>query len=63
VHTGFWWGDLRESDHLEDLDVNGTIGLKLIFKNLDGETGCFNLAQNRDSLRAFVNTAMNLRVS
>jgi hypothetical protein len=21
VHTGFWWGDLREIDHLEDLDI------------------------------------------
>jgi hypothetical protein len=19
VHTGFWWGDLKEGDHLEDL--------------------------------------------
>jgi hypothetical protein len=23
VHTGFWWKNLRESDHLEDLGVNG----------------------------------------
>jgi hypothetical protein len=22
VHTGFWWGDLREKDHLEDPDVD-----------------------------------------
>jgi hypothetical protein len=22
VHTGFWWGDLRERDHLEDLGVD-----------------------------------------
>jgi hypothetical protein len=21
VHTGFWWGGLGETDHLEDLDV------------------------------------------
>jgi hypothetical protein len=32
VHTGFWWGDLSESDHLEDLGVNERIILKLIFK-------------------------------
>jgi hypothetical protein len=33
VHTGFWWGDLRERDHLKDLDVGGRIILKWIFKN------------------------------
>jgi hypothetical protein len=23
VHTGFWWGDLRETDHLEDPGLDG----------------------------------------
>jgi hypothetical protein len=27
-----WWGDMRETDHLEDQGVNGNIILKLIFK-------------------------------
>jgi hypothetical protein len=27
-----WWGDLREGDHLKDLDVDGRIILKLIFR-------------------------------
>jgi len=22
-HTGFWWGNPREGDHLEDTDVDG----------------------------------------
>jgi hypothetical protein len=22
VHTGFWWGNLRETDHLEELVVD-----------------------------------------
>jgi hypothetical protein len=36
VHTGFWWGDLREGDHLKDPDVDGRIILKWIFKKWDG---------------------------
>ena len=25
VHTGFWWGNLGERDHLQDLGVDGVI--------------------------------------
>jgi len=37
VRTGFWWEDLTERDHLEDLGLNGRIILKLIFKKWDGK--------------------------
>jgi hypothetical protein len=32
VCAGFWWGNLKERDHLEDLDVDGRMILKLILK-------------------------------
>jgi hypothetical protein len=37
VYTGFWRGVLRERDHSEDLDVDGRIIFKRIFKKWDGE--------------------------
>jgi hypothetical protein len=37
VHTGFWWGDLIERDHLLDLGVDVTIILRWIFKEWCGE--------------------------
>jgi len=36
VHTRFWLGDLRERDHLEDLDVDWRI-LKWIVQKWDEE--------------------------
>ena len=33
--TGFWWGNLRVSDHLGDPDIDGTIILRWIFRQWD----------------------------
>jgi hypothetical protein len=37
VHIGFWWGDLTETDHLEDTDVQLRIIIKWIFNKWDGK--------------------------
>jgi hypothetical protein len=36
VHTGFWWGYLREGDHFGDPGIYRRIILKWIFKKWDG---------------------------
>ena len=35
VHTGVWWGDLREGDHFEDLGVDGRVTLKWILNKCE----------------------------
>ena len=35
MHTGFWWGNLREIDRLGDPGVDGSIILRWIFRKWD----------------------------
>jgi len=39
MHTGFWWGNQRERDNLENPGINWRIILKWIFKQWDGWHG------------------------
>jgi len=32
MYRGFWWGDLSEADHLEDLGVDGNTIIKWVFE-------------------------------
>jgi hypothetical protein len=35
MHTGFWWRNLRERDHLEDPGIDKRIILRWIFSKWD----------------------------
>jgi len=35
VYTGFWWGNLRKGDNLEDPGIDGRIILRWIFRKCD----------------------------
>jgi hypothetical protein len=39
MHTWFWWGNLRETYHLDDPVTDGRIILKQIFSKWDGGHG------------------------
>jgi hypothetical protein len=48
IYAGFWWGKLRERDHLGDPGLDGRIILKCIFRMWDGGMEWLDVAQDRD---------------
>jgi hypothetical protein len=63
VHTGFFRGNLRETNHLEDLGLNGRIILKFILMKLLVGMDWANLVRDRDRVWDLVTAVMNLRAS
>jgi hypothetical protein len=54
---------MRETHHLKDLGIDGSIILILIFSKVGwGGTDWIDLAQDRDMWRTLANAVMNLRV-
>jgi len=62
MYIGFWWWDLRERDHLEDLDI-WEVSFKMDLQEVVWVgTDWIDLAYGRDSWLAVVIAVMNLRV-
>jgi hypothetical protein len=59
--AGFWCGQLREINHMEDQGIHGKTTFKWIFKKCDGKAWT-DLAQDREKWQDVVNSVMSLRV-
>jgi hypothetical protein len=57
----FYWENLKERDHLEDPDIDGSIILRWIVSKWDEEAWT-GLGQETDRWRAIVNVVMYFRI-
>jgi hypothetical protein len=62
VCIGFWWGNLKEREHFEDLGINGRVILKLIIRKSDGRVCVIDLVQGIDNWWGALNVVMSLHV-
>jgi hypothetical protein len=63
VHTGFWYGRLRNETTWKAEKRTGGIILKLIFRKWDGCMNCIELVQYMNRCRAIVDMVIDLRVA
>jgi hypothetical protein len=61
MHIGFWWGNVRDRNDFQDLQVDGRI-LKWISTNWGGQAWLIGLVRDSDTWRAVVNAATNFQV-
>ena len=61
-HLGFFWGNPRERNDLEELGMNRRIILNSNPSKSVSDVDCIDLAQDRERWNALVRAAMNLSV-
>jgi hypothetical protein len=62
VYTGFWWGNLRERDHLEDPGIEKANIKMYLQEVVSVGMVLIDVAQDRDRWLTLVNAVMNLQV-
>ena len=61
--TGFWWGNLKERDHLGDPCIDGGDNIKMDLQEVGcGSMDWIELAEGRERWQTLVTAVMNLRV-
>ena len=58
MNREFWWGDLKQADHLQDLDLDMRIILRWILGKWWEIMDWFGLVQQSDRSWAAINTVM-----
>ena len=63
MHTGFWWGNLREKDLLGRPRCRWEDNIKVYVKKIVREgVKCIDLTKNGDRQWVLVNTVVNFRI-